>query len=67
MERLLNKQMKTAYSGEPRKGDVIIYISDNTEISRDLGWNPKVTLERGAETIVRWVSDNSSALLNSGL
>lgn len=67
MERLLGKRMETTYSDEPRKGDVIIYISDNREIARDLGWQPQVALEQGAETIVRWVSDNSSALLNSGL
>jgi CDP-paratose 2-epimerase len=67
MERLAGKRMQTSIVDEPRKGDVIIYISDNTEISGDLGWRPEVSLEQGAETIVKWVSDNRSALLNSGL
>jgi len=67
MERLMNKKMVTAHRDEPRKGDVIIYITDNGEVTRDLGWKPMVSIETGAERIVRWVRDNRQALLSSGL
>jgi CDP-paratose 2-epimerase len=67
MERLVNKRIIASHREEPRKGDVVIYITDNTEITSDLGWKPNVSLEQGSERIVRWVSDNRSALLESGL
>jgi UDP-glucose 4-epimerase len=67
MERLVSKRMIATHRNEPRKGDVLIYITDNAEVTRDLGWKPTVSLEQGSESIVRWVSENRSALLGSGL
>jgi CDP-paratose 2-epimerase len=67
MEKLVNKKMISDYSEEMRKGDMIIYITDNSEICRDLKWSVSVAIEAGAERIVRWVSDNRSALVKSGL
>ena len=67
VERLTNKKMRVNYSEEPRKGDMIIYISNNMEVSRDLDWSPSISVETGTERIVRWIRDNQNALLQSGL
>ncbi len=67
MERLLSKKMTISVSDEGRKADVIIYISDNTEITRDLNWQPRVTMEQGAEKIAAWVRDNKTMLESAGL
>lgn len=67
MERLLGKKMSTNHREEIRKGDMIIYITDNSEITRDLGWSPAVSIEEGAESIAGWVRDNRTALEELGL
>jgi dTDP-D-glucose 4,6-dehydratase len=46
---------------------MIIYITNNSEISQDLAWSPTVSIERGVESIARWVRDNRTALRESGL
>lgn len=67
MERLMNKKMATSYQGQTRKGDMIIYITDNSDITRDLAWSPTVSIEKGAEGVARWVRDNRTALAEWGL
>lgn len=67
MERLMNKKMVVSYSEETRRGDMQIYISDNSEVHQDLGWSPSVAIEEGIERIARWVQDNRDSLVKSGL
>jgi CDP-paratose 2-epimerase len=67
VERLLGKVLITSYQEQIRKGDVIIYITDNSEITRRLDWAPAVSIEEGTESIVRWVRDNRTALEECGL
>jgi CDP-paratose 2-epimerase len=67
VEQLMNKKMKVNYVEEQRKGDMIIYISDNSDIDRALGWSPSVPIEAGTNRIVKWVRDNRESLLNAGL
>jgi CDP-paratose 2-epimerase len=67
MERLMNKKMATSHQEQTRKGDMIIYITDNSEITGDLAWSPTVSVEEGAEGVARWVRDNRTALAESGL
>lgn len=66
-ERLLGKKMVTRYQEETRKGDMVIYITDNSEVRRDLGWSPSVSVEQGCESIARWARDNHTALSAAGL
>jgi CDP-paratose 2-epimerase len=67
MEKFTGKRMLTSLVDVPRKGDVIIYITDNTQVMEDFRWRPKVSLTEGAERIVRWVKDNRAALEDAGL
>jgi CDP-paratose 2-epimerase len=66
-ERLLNKKMITSYSDQVRKGDMIIYITDNTEAFRDFNWAPEITIDQGLERIVAWISDHRDSLVSAGL
>jgi CDP-paratose 2-epimerase len=67
MERLLGKSLTTSYRDQIRRGDMIIYITDNSDIRRDVNWVPVISIEGGAESIARWVRDNRAALEESGL
>jgi UDP-glucuronate 4-epimerase len=39
-------------------GDVAATYADTSRAKRDLGWNPRVALRDGLESVVRWVRDN---------
>jgi CDP-paratose 2-epimerase len=67
LEKLFNKRMITSQSERMRKGDMIIYITDNTEISQDLNWTPKVTLDEGLERMIAWIRNHSDSLISAGL
>jgi CDP-paratose 2-epimerase len=67
LEGLLNKKMITSYSDHVRKGDMVIYITDNTEVCRDFNWAPKITLDDGLERIVAWIRDHRDSLISAGL
>lgn len=66
-QRLMNRRMVTSVSEEIRKGDVIVYITDNSRVSADLGWAPAISLEQGAQKLAEWVSDRKSELVACGL
>ena len=40
---------------EERKNDVRIYITDNTEIAKDMGWNPRRSLEDIVTDTISWM------------
>lgn len=67
MERTFDKRMQVTISDETRKGDMVIYITDNRAVSRELGWQPNVSLAEGADRIARWLRDNRAVLENAGL
>jgi len=41
-----------------RKGDQYIYISDISNVKKDLNWEPKVDVKMGVEKVIEWVSAN---------
>ncbi len=67
MEETFGKPMKVTVSEEIRKGDMIIYFTDNRKVSSDLPWKTQVSLNQGAQRIARWIRDNRSILQNAGL
>ncbi|HEX9659943.1 MAG TPA: GDP-mannose 4,6-dehydratase, partial [Rhodothermales bacterium] len=42
--------------------DVPYYVSDNSRVSRDLGWTPKRTTRETIESIYEWLQDNTEPL-----
>lgn len=67
MEGIFGKRMQVSLSDEIRKGDMVIYITDNRGVSQDLSWKPEISLEEGADQIARWVLDNRAVLEQAGL
>lgn len=67
MERLTNRKMAVHLKENERKGDVVIYITDNTKVSEELNWYPATSLEEGATHIVKWIADSKDRLIGAGL
>lgn len=57
LERLLAKEIPVDRAGW-RPGDQRIYVSDTRKAGKELGWQPKVSVEEGITRLVNWVREN---------
>lgn len=54
LERVTGHRPETVR--EPwRAGDQRVYLSDTTRAAKELGWRPRIAVERGVEDLVDWV------------
>ena len=56
LEKIIGKKSPLSFN-EWRPNDQKVYISDIQKAQRELGWNPKVSVVKGVENLVGWVSD----------
>lgn len=54
-ERLTGNRIEITPAPEPRKADVRLYITDNTEVSRVCGWQPLIGTEAILREIYEWI------------
>ncbi|MEO7769121.1 MAG: hypothetical protein ABIS01_16940, partial [Ferruginibacter sp.] len=47
---------------ENRKGDIPIYITDNTRINHHIGWSPQKNITEIVEDIFQWINKNEKQL-----
>ena len=60
---LKDQGLEISYSfGDWRPGDQKVFVSDNTKVIRELGWEPKTSPLQGIQTIVSWVKQNKDLL-----
>jgi len=57
LEQVLGQEVARTYS-DWRPGDQKIFISDNSEAERSLGWRPQVTVREGLQRLVEWIRPN---------
>jgi CDP-paratose 2-epimerase len=57
LEASTGNKMKYKFS-DWRPSDQKVYISEISNVSKELGWAPKTTPERGIELLVDWVKKN---------
>ena len=43
-----------------RQGDQKIYISNISKVRKDLGWYPKISINKGIENVINWIKDNEN-------
>lgn len=60
LERLLGKKAQIRYL-EMQKGDVLSTHADISESKRDLGFEPKISLEDGLESFIQWFKEQNLA------
>ena len=57
LQRLLGKQIEVE-RGDWRPGDQKVFYADFRKAKQELGWEPKIDLEEGMETLFEWVKAN---------
>ena len=57
IEKKTGYRLKTTFS-DWRPSDQKVYISDITNITKTLGWEPQITPEEGMDKIIDWVKEN---------
>lgn len=61
IEKMIGKKISYSFS-EWRHGDQKVYISHIDKIRQDIGWEPKITFDKGLETLVSWVEHEQKLL-----
>ena len=59
LEKLLGRPIRVQRS-DWRPGDQKVFVADIRKAHRDLGWEPKVGVERGVGSLFEWVRDNKN-------
>ena len=67
VQTLTGRKMTVVHSETVRRGDIRIYLTDNSAVSRELRWAPAESLCEGVEKIIAWVNDNRMLLDSAGL
>jgi len=57
LEKELKKKLDYTFS-DWRPGDQKIYVSDNTRLKKDLGWEVRIKQEEGIRKLIHWVKNN---------
>lgn len=57
LERILDKKITVKF-GDWRPGDQKVYISDIRLAKKDFGWRPKIEIEKGVGSLIKWVKEN---------
>lgn len=57
LEQLLGRPIPVTH-GDWRPGDQPVYISDIRKVQRDLGWQPRVSVEEGTRRLFEWIRDH---------
>lgn len=47
---------------EERKGDIRIYVTDNSKVTKETGWRPRIGVEETVRDISEWIRGNSDPL-----
>jgi CDP-paratose 2-epimerase len=64
LDALVARPMSASYS-DWRPGDQRVYVSDVRKAGRELGWQPRVSVEEGIRRLCKWVIDNRDLFAES--
>ncbi len=55
-EKFSGNQIHIGSDAKSRPGDIALYITDNTKVTKELGWQPDMSAEEILEEIYCWIS-----------
>jgi CDP-paratose 2-epimerase len=61
LQQLVKHPIPASFS-DWRPGDQHVFFSDNSRAERELGWQPRITVQEGVSRLVEWVNKNSQAI-----
>ena len=62
MAEISSRTTNISISDQPRKGDIVLYWTDNRKAQRKLAWHPQTSLCAGFTRIFDWIRQNESQL-----
>lgn len=57
LEKKIKRKIKIKY-GQWRPGDQKVFISNNGKARKELGWEPKISFEKGVANLLDWIGEN---------
>ena len=60
LERRVGSSPRASAARETRPGDQPVFVADIRKAERELGWSPKISVERGTALLFDWVASNRS-------
>lgn len=57
LEKKIKRKIKIKY-GQWRPGDQKVFISNNGKARKELGWEPKISFEKGVGNLLDWIGEN---------
>lgn len=61
-QEVTGNQIEIEKQPETRVADVKLYVTDNTKVSTETGWDPKVGISEIVGDIVQWIKENEGQL-----
>ena len=62
MREISSRSTAVSHSDEARKGDIVLYWTDNRKAALRLGWQPRIDLRTGFAQIFDWIRTNETQL-----
>ena len=62
MQEISSRSTRITVSDEARKGDIVLYWTDNRKAAKTLGWQPQIDLRTGFTHIFDWIRRNEDEL-----
>ena len=60
MQEISSRSTSITHSEESRKGDIVLYWTDNRKALKRLGWQPTTDLRSGYTQIFDWIRENEA-------
>lgn len=64
LEKIIGKKIKVNFS-KWRAGDQKVYISNNSKLKKNFGWEPSISPNLGIKKLMSWVYDNKRLILKA--
>jgi CDP-paratose 2-epimerase len=62
MQEISSRSTSVTHSDQARKGDIVLYWTDNRKATQQLGWKPAIGLQAGFTSIFNWIRENEAEL-----
>lgn len=62
MQEISSRPTSITVTDQARRGDIVVYWTDNRKAARALGWQPQTDLRTGFTRIFAWIRENESEL-----